>query len=352
MTQAIGKISIDGREIGLDCPPYIVAEMSANHGGKLDNALKMIEIAKDSGADAVKVQTYRPESLTLESDLPDFRIEDGPWKGRTLFDLYTEAQTPWEWHERLFEKAGDIGITLFSSPFDQEAVDLLESLGCPAYKIASFELVDLPLIQAAAGTGRPIILSTGMAAEDEIKAAVDVAKAAGAGEIALLHCVSAYPTPPSEANLRRIQKLQSVFEGVVGISDHTLGTAVSVAATTLGASIVEKHFTIDRQAGGPDAAFSLEPAELTELCKNCHDAWTATSSRQPSAVEQPSRIFRRSLYVVADVRQGDIFTTKNVRSIRPGLGLHPKYLQKVTGRVALQDISRGTPLGKEMVAWD
>ena len=344
--------SIAGRAIGANHPPYIVAEMSANHNGALDRALAIMEAAKEAGAEAVKLQTYTADTMTIDHDGPGFRIEGGPWDGNTLYELYRQAHTPWEWHETLFARGRALGITVFSSPFDAGAIELLESLRAPAYKIASFEIVDLALIEAAAATGKPVIISTGLADSEEIGEAVTTARRAGAGGVALLQCTSGYPTPPADSNLRALPGLVEAFDVVVGLSDHTVGAAVPVAAVALGAAIVEKHFTLSRADGGPDSAFSLEPPEFRVLVEGCRTAWEALGeagcARAPS--EEPNAVFRRSIYVVKDIAEGAPFTSENLRVIRPGLGLKPKYLPGVLGRPATRALRRGTPLEWDFVA--
>lgn len=348
----IPDIAIAGRKIGPSQPPYIIAEMSANHLGRLDRALTIIDAAKKAGADAVKIQTYTADTITIDHDGPEFRIKGGLWDGRTLYDLYQEAHTPWDWHPRLFEHARARGIALFSSPFDPTAIDLLESLDAPAYKIASFEIVDIPLIQRAASTGKPLIISTGMAGMTEIAEAVDAARDAGRGGIVLLHCVSGYPTPPEESNLLRLRALAERFNTLVGLSDHTMGTACAVAAVVLGAVAIEKHLTLRRTDGGPDGAFSLEPEEMRALVQDSRTAFAAlgTGQEMRAPSESGNAMFRRSLYAVRDVAAGEVFTADNVRSIRPGLGLPPKHLPEVLGRKAACAVKRGTPLSWDLVA--
>ncbi len=339
-------ISIAGRQIGGGAPPYLVAELSANHLGSLDRALAIIEASARAGADAVKLQTYRADTITIDHDGPGFVLESGPWRGRKLFDLYREAHTPWEWHEALFAKGHACGVTVFSSPFDATAVDLLERLDAPVYKIASFEIVDLPLIERCAATGKPLIMSTGMASLAEIEEAVQAARRAGAVGIALLHCVSGYPTPAEEANLRTIQDMALRFDVPIGLSDHTMGTAVAVAGVAVGAVMIEKHVTLARADGGPDSGFSLEPDEFAAMAAACRAAHAALGqvdyALAPS--EASTVTVRRSLYVVADIAAGEVLTERNVRSVRPGFGLAPKHYRAILGRRAKRALSRGTPL--------
>jgi len=322
--------------------PYIVAELSGNHKGDIDRAFALIDAAKSAGADAVKVQTYTADTITLDCDRPEFRITEGPWKGRTLYDLYSEASTPWDWHPRLFEYARKIGLEIFSSPFDHTAVDFLESLDCPFYKIASFEIVDLPLIRKCAATGKPVIISTGMASDDEIEAALD---AAWNSQTVLLHCVSGYPTPPREANLGRIRELQCKSD-FVGLSDHSMGHEIAASATVLGAVLIEKHLTLSRLDGGPDASFSMEPREFADMVGAVKRAWMSMQPTEKLS-ERASLPHRRSLYAVRDIKAGETFTADNIRSIRPGNGLPPKHYDEIIGRKAQVDIERGTPL-----TWD
>ena len=344
-------VAIAGRAIGPGHPPYVIAEMSGNHNGDIGRALALIEAARGVGADAVKLQTYTADTITIDHDGPGFVIEGGLWHGRRLHELYQEAHTPWDWHPRLFEHARKLGITLFSSPFDPTAVAFLEGLDAPAYKVASFEIVDIALVRAMAATGKPLIVSTGLASTEEIAEAVAAARGAGDGGLILLHCTSGYPTPASQMHLRTMADLGARHDALVGLSDHSMGTAVSVAAVALGACVVEKHFTLARADGGPDAAFSLEPDELARLVADCRQAWEALGEVRYEEVEAEaaSRDHRRSLYVVADVRKGELLTPRNVRSIRPGHGLPPKHLDAVLGRPAARDLKRGEPLDWSLV---
>ena len=342
-------IAIAGRLIGPNEPPYVIAEMSGNHNGDLGRALALIDAAKAAGADAVKLQTLTADTITIDHDGPGFVIEGGLWHGRRLHELYQEAHTPWDWHPRLFDRAREVGITLFSSPFDPTAVEFLEKLDAPAFKVASFEIVDTPLIARMAQTGKPLIISTGLASPEDIADAVAAAREAGGREIILLHCTSGYPTPASQMHLRTMPDLAAAHGTLVGLSDHTMGTAVAVAAVALGACVVEKHFTLARADGGVDSAFSLEPDELARLVADCRDAWAALGTVHYEEVEAEAagRDHRRSLYVVADVKKGERLTPENVRSIRPGHGMAPKHLYEVLGKPASRDLKRGEPL-----AWD
>ncbi|WP_223473515.1 pseudaminic acid synthase [Pseudomonas sp. BF-B-27] len=344
-------IKIDGRDIGDGYAPYIIAEMSANHNGNLNVAMRIIEEAKRAGADAVKIQTYRPDTITLKSDLPDFQITDGLWAGRTLYDLYEWAHTPWEWHAPLFEYARKLGITIFSSPFDHTAVDLLEALNAPAYKIASFEAIDLPLIKYVASTGKPMIISTGMADAEEIEEAIDAAHEGGCKQLAILHCVSGYPAPAQDYNLNTIPDMVRRFGLVTGLSDHTLDNTTAIASVVLGASIIEKHFTLDRNGGGPDDSFSLEPAELVALCRDSKTAWSAMGKvdygRKSS--EMGNVKFRRSLYFAQDINVGETITAANLKSVRPGFGLPPKFLPQLIGQRVTERVNAGTPATWEVV---
>ncbi len=347
------EITIAGRRIGNGAPAYVIAELSANHNQNFDQAVRIVHAAKDVGADAVKLQTYTADTITLHSDKECFRIGGGTlWDGRTLHDLYREAFTPWEWQPRLKEVANELGMQLFSSAFDESAVDFLEQMNVPAHKVASFELVDVGLIRKMARTGKPLIMSTGMASEAEIAEALQAAQEAGASQIALLKCTSAYPALPEEANLLTIPELARRFECPVGLSDHTMGVAVAVAAVSLGACIIEKHLCLSRAEGGPDSAFSLDPDEFKAMVETARAAQRALGSAQmsPGQRETSSRKFRRSLFVVEDMRQGDVFTKNNVRSIRPADGLHPRHLDEILGQRAACAIERGTPLNWNLVA--
>lgn len=342
----MSKFSIAGRPIGNEYEPYIIAEMSANHNGNINTAFRIIEEAKKAGADALKMQTYRPDTITLDSDLPDFQIKGGLWDGKTLYELYEWAHTPWEWHKPLFEHAKNVGIPIFSSPFDTTAVDLLEDLNAPAYKIASFEAVDLSLIRYVAATGKPMIISTGMADAEEIEEAITAAREGGCRNLAILHCVSGYPAPAEDYNLRTIGDMMERFGLVTGLSDHTLDNTTAIASVVLGASIVEKHFTLDRNGGGPDDSFSLEPTDLAALCRDSKTAWKALGNvdygRKSS--EQGNVKFRRSLYFVKDMKAGEVITEDCIRSVRPGYGLAPKYQNQVLGKKLVGDVSKYSPV--------
>ena len=335
---------INGRAIGLNYSPYVIAEISANHNGKISNALKLIDLAKQCGADAVKIQTYRPDTITLKSNNDDFKIKGGLWDGRFLYDLYESAHTPWEWHKELFDYAAKIGITIFSSPFDFSAIDFLETLETPAYKIASFEIVDLPLIRYAAKTGKPMIISTGMASKIEINEAIEAAKNAGCKSLAILHCVSGYPAPASDYNLKTIHDMRSTHNLVTGLSDHTLDNTAAITSIALGASIIEKHFTLDRKGGGPDDSFSLEPEDMKKLCQGVSTAWISLGSVDYSikSSEKISIKHRRSLYYVKSLKKGDIISTDSVRSVRPGYGIAPKYIDKIINKRLIRDVEINT----------
>jgi len=342
-------MKIDNRPIGPKFPPYIIAELSANHNGQLARAKKTIGMAKSMGADAIKLQTYTADTLTIKSDKEDFQIHGGLWDGYNLYELYEEAHTPYEWHKELFEHARDLRITCFSTAYDESAVDLLEDLNNPAYKIASFEAIDLPLIKYVAQTKKPIIISTGMASLDEISEAFETAYENGSGEIILLHCVSGYPVPPEQTNLATIADIAKKFKVVTGLSDHTLGTSVAVAGVALGACVIEKHVCLSRKDKGVDSAFSLEPDELKQLCENTKIAWKAIGSPgyDQKEVEVDNIKFRRSIYAVKDIRKGDIFTEDNIRRIRPGYGLKPKYFSDVIGKKSNLNLEAGTA-----IKWD
>jgi pseudaminic acid synthase len=348
----IPSIFIAGRRIAVNEPPYVIAELSANHNGKLDTAMKIIEEAKKAGADAVKLQTYTADTITLNSDAEEFQIHGGLWDGKTLYQLYQEAHMPWGWHKPLFEHASKLGITIFSSPFDNTAVDLLEDLNAPAYKIASFEVVDLPLIKYVASTGKPMIISTGMADAEEIEEAINAARDGGCKELAILHCVSGYPAPAEDYNVRTIPDMVKRFGLVTGLSDHTLDNTTAIASVVMGASIIEKHFTLDRDGGGPDDSFSLEPIELAQLCRGAKTAWLALGQvdygRKSS--EQGNVKFRRSLYISQDMKAGDVLTRNNLRCVRPGFGLPPKHLESLLGQQVVRDVNACTPMTWDLVS--
>ena len=345
-------MKIANRPIGPDHPPYVIAELSANHNGSLETALSIVEAAKANGADAVKLQTYRPDTITLDADGEEFRIQGGLWDGRRLYELYEEAHMPWDWHAPLFARARELGITIFSSPFDATAVDLLEDLNAPAYKIASFEAVDLPLIRTVAATGKPMIISTGMADAEEIDEAIAAAREGGCRELAILHCVSGYPAPAADYNLRTIPDLIERTGEIVGLSDHTLDNTTAITSVALGARIIEKHFMLARSDGGPDSAFSLEPPELKALCQGARTAFEAlgTVNYGRKSSEQGNVKFRRSLYIVQDLKAGDTLTAEAVRSVRPGYGLAPKHLDAVLGRRLKTDVARHTALRWDLLA--
>ena len=336
-------LKIDGRVIGPDQSPYIIAELSANHNGSLERALQTIDAAHQAGADAIKLQTYTADTMTIDCDREDFLVKGGLWDGFKLYDLYRWAETPFEWHQAMFAHARKLGITVFSTPFDESAVDLLEELDAPAYKIASFENTDLPLIRYVANTGKPMIMSTGMATKEEIAEAVDAARSAGCRELVLLHCISSYPAPVDQANIRQLAELGQCFDVVPGLSDHTLGTTTSVASVALGACVIEKHFTLNRADKGPDSEFSIEPDELQRLCQETHDAWHALGRvgyERPSA-EAGSTVFRRSIYFVRDLPVGSVLGPEDIRRIRPGLGLAPKHFDELLGKRLKVAVQRG-----------
>ncbi|WFF42660.1 pseudaminic acid synthase [Salinicola endophyticus] len=344
-------IEIAGRRISVDDPPYIIAELSANHNGNIENAFRILDEAKKAGADAVKLQTYRPDTITLDSDNEEFIIKGGLWDGRKLYELYEEAHMPWDWHKPLFERARELGITIFSSPFDATAVDLLEELGAPAYKIASFEAIDIPLIEYVASKGKPMIISTGMADAEEIQEAIEAAQGAGCKQLAILHCVSGYPAPAEDYNLRTISDMIERFGVVTGLSDHTIDNTTAVTSIALGASIVEKHVTLDRNGGGPDDSFSLEPIELKALCRDTKTAWKAMGKvdygRKSS--EQGNVQFRRSLYFVKALKSGDLITEDAVRSVRPGYGMAPKHLKSILGKRVRDDVAANSPVVDSLI---
>ncbi|PTP53367.1 pseudaminic acid synthase [Vibrio splendidus] len=344
-------ITIDGRKIGPDYSPYIIAELSANHNGDINRAYQIMEEAKKAGADAIKLQSYTHETITMDCDSEEFQIRGGLWDGQTLYELYKGAHMPWEWHELLFAKAKELDITIFSSPFDFTAVDLLEELNAPAYKIASFELIDLPLIARVAKTGKPMIMSTGMANKEEIQEAVDCARSNGCEQLIVLHCVSGYPAPAEQYNLRTIADISERYDVLSGLSDHTIDNATAVASVVLGACLIEKHVTMDRNGGGADDSFSLEPKELAQLCKDSKTAWQSLGhvNYERTEAEKGNVKFRRSLYVVKDIAEGEQFTPENVRSIRPGFGLAPKHYDEVIGKFSSKPLSKGSPMKEEYI---
>lgn len=337
--------AINGRPIGSDHPPYIIAELSANHNGSIERAFETIKAAHESGAHAIKIQTYTADTMTIDCDREEFMIRGGLWDGYKLYDLYKWAETPFEWHQAIFEYASKLGITIFSTPFDETAVDLLESLNAPAYKIASFEATDLPLIRYVASKGKPMIMSTGMCSEEEIAEAVAAAREGGCEDLVLLHCISSYPAPMDQANLAQMAGLAERFNTIPGLSDHTLGTTVSVAAVALGACVIEKHFTISRDDKGPDSEFSIEPEELQRLCKDSYDAWSAIGKKgfERQKAEEGNKQFRRSVYFVKNLKAGDVIKPTDIRRIRPGVGLAPKYFDQLIGKTVKVDVAFGTP---------
>jgi pseudaminic acid synthase len=345
-------ITINNRKIGSEHPPYIIAELSANHNGDINRAYQIMEAAKAAGADAVKLQSYTHDTITIDCDSEEFQIHGGLWDGQSLYELYQGAHMPWEWHKPLFEKAKALGITIFSSPFDFTAVDLLEELNAPAYKIASFELVDLPLIARVAKTGKPMIMSTGMANKEEIQEAIDCARENGCNDLIILHCVSGYPAPADQYNLKTIADISDSFDVLSGLSDHTIDNATSIASVALGACLIEKHVTLDRSGGGPDDSFSLEPTELAQLCQDTKTAWLALGdiNYDRTEAEKGNVKFRRSLYIVQDIEIGETFTPENVKSIRPGFGLAPKHYNNILGKRAAIGLTRGSPLKIEFVS--
>jgi pseudaminic acid synthase len=342
---------INGRKIGKGHPPYIIAELSANHNGSLERAFETIKAAHESGAHAIKIQTYTADTMTIDCDREDFMIHGGLWDGYKLYDLYKWAETPFEWHKAIFDYAANLGITIFSTPFDESAVDLLESLDTPAYKIASFEATDLPLIRYVASKGKPVIMSTGMCSESEISEAVATAREAGCENLVLLHCISSYPAPMDQANLLQMPRLTERFGTIPGLSDHTLGTTASVAAVALGACVIEKHFTLSRNDKGPDSEFSIEPDELKRLCQDTFDAWSALGKPgfERQKAEEGNKHFRRSVYFIKDMKAGDIITPAHIRRIRPGFGLPPKYFDQLIGKRVNKDVDRGTATAWELI---
>ena len=347
-------LSIEGQAVGAGSAPLVIAEMSGNHNQSLERALEIVDAAAHSGAHALKIQTYTAETMTIDISEREFFISDEKslWKGESLFDLYKKAYTPWEWHEAIFDRAKKHKMLAFSTPFDKTAVEFLEKLNAPCYKIASFENTDLPLIRYVASTGKPMIISTGMATFVELDETVEAARSAGCKDLVLLKCTSTYPSTPDDSNILTIPEMRSRYGCEVGISDHTMGIGVSVAAVALGATVVEKHFTLQRSDGGVDSAFSMEPQEMAQLVVETERAWQAMGKVQhgPTEKEKASLVFRRSLYVVADIKAGEKFTPTNLRAIRPGNGIAPKFYDEVIGKTAKRDIARGTPLAHDLIA--
>ena len=347
----MSEIVIDGRKIGADYPPYVIAELSANHNGKLQKALDTITKAKDCGADAIKLQTYTADTMTINSNHEDFCIQGGLWDGYKLYDLYKEAETPFEWHKAMFDHARKIDITCFSTPFDETAVDLLEDLNVPAYKVASFEATDLPLIEYIASTRKPLIMSTGMANFEEIEEMVETARGAGCKDLILLHCISSYPAPIDQSNLLTIPDMRKRLGVQIGLSDHSITNTASVVASALGATLIEKHFILDRNEKGPDSEFSINPVELMSLCKETKDAWLSLgcAGYERKAAEEANIKFRRSVYFVKDIKAGEVISKECVRRIRPGFGLPPKFEKEIIGKVAKKDIKSGTATSWELM---
>lgn len=349
----VTEFILAGKKIGIDQPPFVVAEMSGNHNCSLERAIQIVEAAAASGAHGLKIQTYTPDTMTLDSTEPGFVISDpnSLWKGKSLYGLYREAQTPWEWHDAIFRRCRELGMIAFSTPFDETAVDFLETLSAPCYKIASFENTDLPLIRKAASTGKPLIISTGMATIAELDETVRTARESGCHSLMLLKCTSSYPAPPTDANLRTLPHLRTLFQCEVGLSDHTGGIGVAVASIALGATLIEKHFTLRRADGGPDAAFSMEPDEMKLLVSETERAWQSLGrvSYGVTKAEEKSLVFRRSLYAVRDIKAGEALSPDNIRAIRPGLGLPPKFYDILLGRKAKQPIKKATPLSWGLV---
>jgi len=347
-------VRISGREVGAGSAPLVIAEMSGNHNQSLDRALEIVDAAAKAGAQALKIQTYTAETMTIDVDRPEFVVSDKKslWSGESLFALYKKAFTPWEWHQAIFDRAKKHGMLAFSTPFDNTAVDFLEKLDTPCYKIASFENTDIPLIRYVAATGKPLIISTGMATFAELDETVEVARTSGCRDLVLLKCTSTYPSTPDDSNILTIPAMRKRYNCEVGLSDHTMGIGVAVAAVALGATVIEKHFTLSRADGGVDSGFSMEPHEMAQLVVETERAWQAVGKVHdgPTTKEMASLVFRRSLYIIADIKAGEKFTMSNLRAIRPGHGLAPKYIDEVIGKTAKRDISRGTPLSRDLIA--